>query len=768
VADPESVSFGARPAAKATFGPAAERTLYSRTSEDLPPGDSPRPGTPAGAMKAGDSGELQAPSEEGELIRRAQQIYNASTSYITANVANSWERNLAHFHSEHAPGTHYRKLGFKRSRMFRPMTRANVKSQEASASSAIFSTKEMLVVSAQNPKDMKQQEAAKVIKFLLQYRLEDRMPWFQTVMGAYQDTKVYGVCVTHQYWDYHEDTDVVPAFDEETGEPITNEKGESMGRQVTRVRRDALACDNVPPENFRFDPTCDWRDPARTSPWLVYMKPMPANDALEMMEKVDPKTQQPVWRRYTLERILSTRKNAYDNTRQAREGQSRVDTAATAKEAGSEYTTVWAHLNIIRINGDDIAYWTMGTELLLTEPKLLRELYPWLEEGERPFVIGTSTIETHRNYPEGDVGQGAPLQEELNTVVNQRMDNVKLVLNKRYHVRRGSQTDLDALMRNVPGGGVMMNDPEKDVKIVDTPDVTQSGYQEQDRIQIEFDNLVGNMSAASVMSNRKMGETVGGMSMLGQSANAVQDYGIIIFLTTWMRPTIGQLMRLEQMYENDTVLLALAGEASGYFQRFNTDKLTDELLLQKLTATIDVGMGNTDPVRRVERLAYGIEKVAELPGIAPRLKSVHIADQVFGALGYRDSSGFVMTDEEWQQHIEENPPEPPPEIAVKMRELDIREATEQARDARETYRITEEMKLQYARLAFDYDKSIDQVLAAMSSDKLNDKTKRDVAALQAAQKAEELNMKRAQGPGISPSGGKPKGKESKPAGGKKE
>src|SRR5690606_15846510 len=168
-------------------------------------------------------------------------------------------------------------------------------------------------------------------------------------------------------------------------------------------------------------------------------------------------TGQAAWRQYTLGQILAARRDPYDRTRQAREGEKRVDPNAAGKDLGNEFTTVWAHLNIVKTNGEDIAYWTLGTDLLLTEPRLLRELYPWLREGERPFVIGTSTIETHRNYPDGDVGQGAPLQEELNAVVNQRMDNVKLVLNKRYHVRRGSQTDLDALMRNVPGGGVMMN-----------------------------------------------------------------------------------------------------------------------------------------------------------------------------------------------------------------------------------------------------------------------------------------------------------------------
>ena len=166
-------------------------------------------------------------------------------------------------------------------------------------------------------------------------------------------------------------------------------------------------------------------------------------------------------------------------------------------------------MNIVNVNGTDLMYWTMGTELLLTDPIPLTEAFPHLREGERPFTIGFSTIEAFRNYPSGDVEQSAPLQEEINTVANQRLDNVKLVLNKRYYVKRGSQVDLDALIRNVPGGGVMMNDPENDVKTVETKDITSSSYQEQDRLSTEMDELVGSFSQQSVQqtANAKGGET---------------------------------------------------------------------------------------------------------------------------------------------------------------------------------------------------------------------------------------------------------------------
>ena len=120
---------------------------------------------------------------------------------MDANITNEWERSLAHFHNEHAPGTNFRAKNFRRSQVFRPKTRSNVKAQEAGLAHAAFSTLDYCDIQPQNKKDKVQQVSAAVSKELLTYRLDRKMPWFQTVQGAYQDTKVYGICISHQHWD---------------------------------------------------------------------------------------------------------------------------------------------------------------------------------------------------------------------------------------------------------------------------------------------------------------------------------------------------------------------------------------------------------------------------------------------------------------------------------------------------------------------------------------------------------------------------------------
>lgn len=732
---------------------------YDRGPADTPPGDSGY----ADAPVAGSTSESVVTSAQMDawLIQKAQTMYTTSTDYMTANITKTWERNLAHFRSEHAPGSKYRKADWRRSRTFRPKTRANVKAQEASLAVAAFGTSDLVDIQPVNPANENAVIGAQLLKGTLEHRLKTKMPWFLTTIGAYQDTKNYGICVSHQYWNYRDERNVEMAQDED-GAPSMSEDGTlPKGIEKVTIKLDQLVCDLMAPENFRFDPMCDWREPAKTSPYIVALFPMHAVDIQEMMEAQDDKTGRPAWRKYPLGQIL-TAKSEYDNrTRQAREGYNRIDPTLTEK--GNEYTIVWVHMNICRIEGEDIVWWTLGTQLLLTDPEPLTDVYPWLAPGERPFVIGYSSVESHRNFPAGDVEQAAPLQEEINEIACQRMDNVKLVLNKRYFTRRGSQIDLEALMRNTPGGGVMTNDPEKDVKIVSTPDVTSSSYQEQNLLATDFDDLVGNFSAGSMASNKGMPESKGGMEQAAGAAGAVQDYGTTIFFQTWYMPVFRQLVRLEQMYETDEEILAIGAQQAQLFEKRGTNQVTDELIQQDLLVQVNVGAGNTDPTKRVQKLVFGTSQVIGLPGMAPRAKVTAIANEIFGTLGYRDSTRFFMNDQEFAAMQKKAGPQPPSDAMLKEMELKIRQADNQARDLRERTKLAIDREIAYADLGLKYHLTMEDIYTQLGVEQAKQQNARDTensrqqlqrqtTALTEANRMSELNMNRITSAGLDGGG----------------
>ena len=288
---------------------------------------------------------------------------------------------------------------------------------------------------------------------------------------------------------------------------------------------------------------------------------------------------------------------------------------------------------------------------MLTDPKPLQEVYPHLRNGERPYVMGTSNIEAHKCYPSSLVEMTEDLQTAANDIANQRSDNVQLVLNKRYHIRRSANIDINALKRSVPGGSVMMDDPMTDVHVVNTPDVTASSYEEQDRLNVDFDDIAGNFSQGTVQTNRMMNETVGGMEMLSGQANAQMEYMVRVFAETWIEPVLMQLVRLEQYYETDDTILTVAtnkaeqdsNQQGGEFQRFGAGEM-DELLRYEMTVGVNVGIGATDPIRKIERLLLGIRTMGEInPDIVSLINQEEVTKEVFGALGYKDSKRFIAT-----------------------------------------------------------------------------------------------------------------------------
>jgi hypothetical protein len=183
--------------------------------------------------------------------------------------------------------------------------------------------------------------------------------------------------------------------------------------------------------------------------------------------------------------------------------------------------------------------YTLKDTHLLTEPVPVQEMFLHCKDGRPPAQIGFCIIETHKPVPTSKVGLTSELQRETNEIGNQRLDNVKFVLNKRWLIRRGANIDVESLLRNVPGGVTMVNNVETDALPVNWQDVTSSSFQEQDRVNVDFDELAGNFAQSSVLTNRKLNETVGGMRMMSQGANMMTEYDIRVFVETWVEPVCG-------------------------------------------------------------------------------------------------------------------------------------------------------------------------------------------------------------------------------------
>jgi hypothetical protein len=248
--------------------------------------------------------------------------------------------------------------------------------------------------------------------------------------------------------------------------------------------------------------------------------------------------------------------------------------------------------------------------------------------------------------PSGIYQLSKGLQDEANEVVNTRLDNVKFSLNKKWFAKRGRDVDVAGLIRNVPGGVVMMDDPEKDVREISWPDVTQSAYEEQNRINLDIDELVGNFNPAGLMAQgAHQNSPARNMSMLNQSQAVMTEYMIRTFVETFIQPVLRQLVLLEQHYETDEVILNIASKQAPSFQKYGMNEVTDELLRQELALVVNVGMGATDPSTKLQKFLTAMNSFSTMcKAPPPGVNLQEVGKEIFGHLGYSDGSRFFTND----------------------------------------------------------------------------------------------------------------------------
>lgn len=603
-------------------------------------------------------GSADEAEERIDWLGKARKNYQDSTDWLDKNLRRQLERNLANFRGRHPKGSKYYSDAYKgRSRLFIPKTRSASTALEAAVAGAYFSTADVVDVSARDPNDPAQLFAADLYGELLNYRLQKSIPWFMVLVGAAQDAWNAMVCSAYIHWVYEEDRN-------------------------GQVIKDQPAIDLIPIENLRVDPAANWLDPVHSSPYVVYLIPMTVEQVLERMERdANPRTGAPAWKSLDETAIRSAGKAEQENdsTRMEREG-NRTGTYETRSETTN--STVWVHMNIIRHQGEDVVFWTLGTTHQLTDPVPLREVF---HTGRRPFEVGVINLEAHMPYPAAPAELVQDMQTAINDITNQRFDNVQLVLNRRFKVRRGAEVDMRALQRSTPGGVVLTSDLNA-VQELNTPDVTQSSYAEQDRMQLAFDEISGVFSNASVASNRQLNETVGGMEMLTNGANAIQEYRIRVFNETFVEPVLRQLMALEQEYETDVTVLRLAADKAELLDQWKSMQGIDLLLRQELDLTVNVGLGAVNPRQRVEKFMFGLNAVAPIAG--PRVNADEVIKEVFGALGYKDGKRFFKAEEEMP------PPQLPPELAEKIK-------LDSARLQQDGQIAIGRLQLDYQRFSFD-------------------------------------------------------------------
>lgn len=572
-----------------------------------------------------------------------REIWDSSTNWLNAGRRARWNDNLRAFQSLHPSGSKYLSRDYSyRSSLYRPKTRAMVRKAEAQTASAFFSNDDVVSIRAEDDDDPRQQASAAIMQALLDYRLTVSVPWFLTLIGARQDGEVMGICAAKATWKFSErfsHTEERPRVDPFTGLHATDEDGELAydDVEVYEKEEDRPCVDLLAPENLRFEPGADWRNPVQSSPYLVESIPLYISEVRERIAKGE-------WNDVPDSALRSSTDLPDDVTRRTRET-GRVPGKDNDAWKPREFDICWVRENIVRWGGRDWHFFSLGAAgELLTDPRPLEEVYL---HGERPYVVGFVVVETHKTYPASKCELVRDLQRAANDDWNLRFDNVKLALNPRQFVRAGSATELSDLRTFMPGKVVVVNTPKGDPIANDVtwdrpPDVTASAYAEQDRINLDFDELVGDFSNSSVQASQIQEQSATGMHLMSGQASGMNEYELRVFSETFVEPLLRLLVKLEQAYETDPVILALAGKNAQLMQKFGINEVTDDLLQNSVTVKVNVGIGATNPDMKLKRFLMAADALQKMfgPSLLMGVNFEEVLKEVMGLSGYKDGERF--------------------------------------------------------------------------------------------------------------------------------
>lgn len=619
-----------------------------------------------------------------DLLRLVGSAEDLSRDHQTQVLHRPLIQSYRAWRNEHHEGSKYLGHGWRgRSKLFVPKSRSSARKAMAASAAALFSTEDTVSVTAEHEDDPIQQASAKVINEDLNYRLSRKsrksgIPWFQIAMGSVLDSNLTGISCSKQYWEYEEvesgnfeDSQEV-SIDEETGE----ERIEVVQKPIMRTVRDRPMIDLIPVENILVDPAAPWFDPIQLGGWFICRYPMHLTDAKTMMSQAS-KSGNISWIEDISDEVLL--KGRIDEersaTRRIREGG--TDRYERRAHVG-DLDIVWLNENFMRVGGKDYTFWSIGRYAYLSEVREVHEAYPE-QDGDRPYVFGVGQMDPHRVFPMSAMESWQPLQQEINDLTNLRLDSLKRNIAPLAKIKRGKNVDTTAVQRRGRPDALLMVDNMDDVQFEKVAGPDGAAYQETSVASNNMDELSGTFSSSSVQNNRQMNETVGGMKLMSGSSNSITEFDLRVWVETWVEPTLRQVVRLLRFYENDEVVLGIAGSKAQVLEKFNYIPTLSDIEHTDVMLRVNVGIGSADPMQKLGKLKAAMDMLlpmfTEMKGEGVSLNSQELIAEIFGAAGFRDGMRFFNFKKPGEQA------EPSPEMQKVMAEIEIDKAEVAVKEA---------------------------------------------------------------------------------------
>lgn len=296
---------------------------------------------------------------------------------------------------------------------------------------------------------------------LVYFQMKQYMKASTRFYEIYKSALMYGTAISKQGWKYKEKSVMQRKMVEQEAEADNGEIVKISVRTPVRTTKtiyDAPEMKNVPIESFFFDPAYSEID---ESPFAIH----------EYFKELH-------------ELKAGAAEGYYKN----------VDKISEEKQDGAlkaKYDSAGILLGDMHQSVRIWEYWT--DEWLVTianKGTVIRvEENPYYYKS-KPFVKWCCVVMPNEFYGKSMIETLMDLQSELNTIRNQRIDNVSLAINRMFLIQKGEGIDTTQLVSR-PNGFIEVDDVEKSIKEMVVSDVTASAYQDEEVIKNDMDVTSG-------------------------------------------------------------------------------------------------------------------------------------------------------------------------------------------------------------------------------------------------------------------------------------
>ena len=459
-------------------------------------------------------------SEDTEIVQRVVTDFNKASEArkVKEDKWLTWYKLYRSYAEEKKEG----------SNLFIPYIYAIIETIVPRIISAAFSARPYLGILPTKPET---EENAKMMEKLIDYQLIQVTGFITTAVSWVKETLLYGTGILKVTWDYEEGQ----AYQEE---PLAVIYDIPVGQQYvmadTIVKDDPLI-EHIDIWDFYVDPYAQNIDDAAYCIHRVYRD----TDYLKAKEK----------------------DGFYENIDEVKKGFSEQSYQTGMQD---RLSSIGMQSSVMDVDTDKVElleYWTDARTIVVANRSvIIRNVDNPYIHMKKPFVRLVDTLVPHEFYGIGEIEPCEHLQYELNSVRNQRMDNVNLIINKMWKVLRGSDIDINQLVSRA--NGVIEVDDMEDIEPLEFDNIAADSYNEDEIIRRDMDNATGTYDYARGETTDRR-ETATTASLLTTAANERFKLKITLMEDMGLRRLGELLVSLNQQFMDTQKIIRILGEDDG-------------------------------------------------------------------------------------------------------------------------------------------------------------------------------------------------------------